>query len=317
MNGFDRSPIRIEPQLRERVWGGRRLRADGPPVGEAWVIHGANRVVSGPGAGGSLADLAATRGEQLLGRRVVDRYGNRVPLLIKLIDAAEWLSVQVHPNDAVARQLEGPGYFGKTEAWFVLESEPGAEIIAGVREGVSKAELERAITGGGILPLVQRMPVQPDQAILLRAGTIHALGPGILVYEVQQDSDLTYRVYDWDRPPSAGRELHIQQAVASADPQASPEPVMAANTEGEQELVACEYFRLQLVTVGESPLSLDTERASFHAVTAIEGTIEVHTSSGDETVAKYDSVIIPACAGSYSIAASGTGRARALVASVP
>ena len=134
----------LEPQYRERVWGGQRLKAADPPVGEAWVAFGESRVVGGAHAGRAVAELAAEYGEDLLGRVVFEAYGTRFPLLAKLLDCADWLSVQVHPNDEQARRLVGPGEFGKSEAWHFIEAEPGATIYAGVRPGTSGEELEDA-----------------------------------------------------------------------------------------------------------------------------------------------------------------------------
>ncbi|GIW04672.1 MAG: mannose-6-phosphate isomerase [Thermomicrobiales bacterium] len=312
------APIRVAPQLRERVWGGKRLRSEGPPVGEAWVIHTDSEIVGGPGSGKTLGALAHAWGESLVGHHVLRRHGATIPLLIKLIDAAEWLSVQVHPDDHTAQELEGSGHVGKTEAWYVLAAEEHTEIIAGMREHVGAAELADAIVAGTILDHVERLPVRPGQTVFIPAGTIHALGPGILVYEVQQNSDLTYRVYDWGRPASAGRELHLRQAVAAANPAArprSPEPVRRSQTQ--ETLVSCPYFCLERVTIGPAGTTLQTRGESFHALTVIEGTMTIRTAGGEARASAYESLVIPACTGAYLLTAAGTSRARALVAWVP
>lgn len=312
------APIRVIPQLRERMWGGRRLRKDGPPVGEAWIVHTENEIVAGPGTGGTLGELARAWGAPLVGRRVFHQHGASIPLLIKLIDAAEWLSVQVHPDDHTAQRLEGPGHAGKTEAWYVLAAEENTEIIAGTCEEATAGDLAHAIATGTIMDQVARLPVSPGQTVFIPAGTIHALGPGILVYEVQQNSDLTYRVYDWGRPASAGRELHLSQAIASVDPAARPQVPSPIRTGDETEmLVSCPYFCLERVTASASPAALDTQGQSFHAVTVIEGAMTVRTAGGQADVATHESVVIPACAGSYELIARESSRAQALVAHVP
>ncbi len=312
------APIRVIPQLRERVWGGRRLRGDGPPVGEAWVVHTENQIAAGPGTGGTLGELARAWGEPLVGHRVFHQHGASIPLLIKLIDAAEWLSIQVHPDDRTAQRLEGPGHAGKTEAWYVLAAEENTEIIAGTHEQATASEIAHAITTGTIMEQVVRLLVSPGQTVFIPAGTIHALGPGILVYEVQQNSDLTYRVYDWGRPATAGRELHLHQAIASVNPAARPQLPTPVRTDDKTEmLISCPYFCLERVTVGTSPATLDTYGQSFHAVTVIEGAMTVRTAGGQADVATLESVVIPACAGSYALIARESSRAQALVARVP
>src|ERR671927_1165823 len=214
--------FRLEPQYRERVWGGRRLKAADPPVGEAWVAFGESRVAGGDYEGKTVAELSEEYGAEFLGGAAAERYGTRFPLLVKLLDCADWLSVQVHPNDEQARRLVGPEEFGKSEAWHFIEAEPGATIYAGVRAGTSKEELEAAIRGGRVLEVAEQLEVKAGETVYIPAGTLHALGPGLLLYEVQQSSDTTYRVYDWDRPASAGRELHVEQSVAVTNPLCVP-----------------------------------------------------------------------------------------------
>src|SRR3712207_1184169 len=138
----------LEAQYRERVWGGQRLKPHDPPYGEAWVAFEESRVVGGRHAGRTVGELAAEYGASLLGNAVAEAYGPRFPLLVKLLDCADWLSVQVHPNDEQARRLVGPREFGKTEAWHFLEAEPGASIYAGVKPGTTRGALEEAIRAG-------------------------------------------------------------------------------------------------------------------------------------------------------------------------
>ena len=206
--------IELEPQLKERVWGGKRLAdlygVQGGPYGEAWLVYDENKITSGPFAGRALKDVLPELGEDFLGRKVVERYGYQLPLMIKLIDSADWLSVQVHPDDAYARAHEAhTGYLGKAEAWIVLEAEPGARVIYGLKRSVTREELRAAVLDGSILDLVNYAPVKKGDVIYVPPGTIHALGPGLFVLEVSQRSDLTYRLYDYGR----GRELHLDRAL--------------------------------------------------------------------------------------------------------
>jgi mannose-6-phosphate isomerase len=217
--------LQLEPLYDPRVWGGQRLKpSPEKPIGEAWVVYECNPIAGGPYAGRTLAEIAAERGADLVGRQAFERTGRRFPLLIKLLDCADWLSIQVHPNDEQAIQLEGSGQFGKTEAWHVLEAEEGAQLIAGVKPGTAAEELAQAIRSGNIEAYSQYHTVHAGDTIFMPAGLMHALGPGLLLYEVQQTSDLTYRVFDWNRPASAGRPLHIEQSVAVTNPQLADRP---------------------------------------------------------------------------------------------
>ncbi len=214
-------PLQLIPIYRDYVWGGQRLRP-GQRTAEAWVIFEEDRIASGPGAGLTLAQVAAADPLSLLGKRVVTRTGARFPLLIKLLDSVEWLSVQLHPDDALAAELEGPGFFGKTEAWHVLDAVQDSRIIAGLRPGVTAETTASAIRDGSIADWVAYREVQAGDTIFMPPRTIHTIGPGLLLYEVQQSSDLTYRVFDWNRPPSPNRPLHIAKSLAVADPAANP-----------------------------------------------------------------------------------------------
>ncbi len=210
--------LTLKPRLVPRVWGGRRLArafstAADEPIGEAWMVFDENEILRGPYAGRRLREVLPELGEAFLGRRSVARYGYQLPLLVKFLDTAEWLSVQVHPDDAYAHRVEAhTGFHGKSEAWVVLDAEPGAQIVYGVNRPVTREELEAAARDGTILELLNFLPVQTGDVVYIPAGTIHALGPGLLVYEVQQRSDLTYRLYDYGR----GRELHLRKALEVA-----------------------------------------------------------------------------------------------------
>ena len=175
----------LEPQYRERVWGGQRLKAADPPVGEAWVAFEESRVRAGAQAGRTVAELAGAHGARFLGREVAEAYGPRFPLLVKLLDCADWLSVQVHPNDEQAERLVGAGEFGKTEAWHFIEAEPGATIYAGVKPGTTREALVEAIRQGRVLDVAQRVEARAGETVYIPAGTLHSLGPGLLLYEVQ------------------------------------------------------------------------------------------------------------------------------------
>jgi mannose-6-phosphate isomerase len=308
----------LEPQYRERVWGGRRLRPAEPPIGEAWIAFGASRVRNGPFAGATLDDLVAAQGQALLGTSAMARYGARFPLLVKLLDCADWLSLQVHPNDEQARRMVGPDAFGKTEAWYFLDTDPPARILLGVKPGTTAAALAGAMRAGRVVDVAEEVAVHAGEAVLIPAGTLHALGPGLFIYEIQQASDTTYRVYDWDRPQTAGRKLHIEESIevtAPVGPLSLRTPETGAGTASAC-AIECDKFELQLCSVGETPLRSDTAGLSFHILTSIEGAVEL--GCGRETVRleTYDTALVTAAAGRYEIRALSRP-ARLLRARVP
>jgi mannose-6-phosphate isomerase len=302
---LDQSLLLLEPQYRERVWGGQRLKAANPPIGEAWVAFGPSRISNGSLAGRTLDEIAAEHGPALLGSVVSGRFGTRFPLLIKLLDCADWLSVQVHPSDEQALRMVGPNEFGKTEAWYFIESEPGAQSMIGVKPGVTAPELAAAIRDGRILDVAESLPIEAGDSVLIPAGTLHALGPGLLLYEVQQASDTTYRVYDWGRPASTGRKLHIDESVAVTLPVAH-EPLRRARPDGETgcaPAIACPYFDLDMLGVSPDggPLAGDTGGRSFHIITVIEGEAEIRRGSEVVRLGRFCTALVSGRAGSYQI----------------
>ncbi len=310
--------LQLVPLYDPRVWGGQRLKASPEkPIGEAWVVYERNAIAGGPLAGRTLAEVAAERGPALVGKYAFARTGIRFPLLIKLLDCADWLSIQVHPNDEQAVRMEGPGQFGKTEAWHVLEAEAGARLIAGVKPGTSAAALEQAIRNGSIEGYAQYHTVNAGDTIFMPAGLMHALGPGLLLYEVQQTSDLTYRVFDWNRPASAGRPLHIEQSVAVTNPTLTGKAVLLSPLAAHEQrsLVRCTYFDLSLLAAQSQPMRLDTGGESFHALTMIEGQVDI--TCGDEQVRlkRFETVVVSADAGEYQM--QPLVPSRMLKASVP
>jgi mannose-6-phosphate isomerase len=308
----------LVPEYHHRVWGGQHLQPDAEePVGEAWLVYEQDKVASGPHEGRTLGELAEEYGEALVGRRVASRTGSRFPLLIKILDCADWLSLQVHPNDRQAVELEGPGEFGKTEAWYVLDAEPGGRLISGVKPGTDPEALAEAIREGKVVELARYIDVRKGDTILMRAGTVHALGPGLLIYEVQQTSDITYRIYDWDRPQKGGRKLHIEQSVVVSNPEMSGEvyrPTMPLDDGERESLVCCDYFTLELLASETKPIELDTGGETLHALTVIEGEMELAGDGWHEKLGLYDTVVVPASAGAYTL--KPLGKSQALKSSV-
>jgi mannose-6-phosphate isomerase len=219
-----RYPLRFQPIPVERVWGGDRLARYGKtiptarPIGESWEVSdrpNANSIIiNGTDAGKSLHQLVQTYRSGLLGTNCRDL--SRFPLLIKLLDARERLSLQVHPPASVADSLQGEP---KTEMWYILEADPQAHLIAGLKRGVTRSMFESALEMGTLESLVHRFPVSAGQSIFIPSGRIHAIDAGLVILEIQQNSDTTYRVYDWGRVGLDGnpRPLHIAESMASID----------------------------------------------------------------------------------------------------
>ena len=296
-------PLQLIPEYREYVWGGARLRPDIIPTAEAWVVYAGDRVAAGPYAWQTLAELAEEFGAELLGRRAVEKTGDRFSVLVKLLDCAEWLSLQVHPNDEQAVALEGVGFFGKTEAWHILEAAQGSELIAGMKPGISAELLANSIRNGTILDTVQKLEVKSGDTLFMSPGTIHALGPGLLIYEIQQTSDLTYRVYDWGRPQTETRKLHIDKALAVSRPDMVGTVLPAIQpVDGEvQVLSRCQYFTLESIFAKEKTVRLDPKGESFHALTVIEGEAKIIVDGTSQHLQRFDTVVIPAACSAYQL----------------
>ena len=293
--------LNLVPSYRDYVWGGDRLRPGHVPTAEAWIVWEDDQIESGLLAGKTLGEAANEFREELLGTKVVSRTGTRFPLLIKLLDCAQWLSLQVHPNDKEAVELEGPGQFGKTEAWHILDAKPDATLIAGLKPGTSRETLANSIRNGSIIDHVQYAKVKSGDTVFMPAGTLHALGPGLLVYEVQQTSNWTYRVYDWGRPATEGRPLHIEKSikVTKTDFETSVIPMPKCGDGAQERLIQSEYFTLEILCASSKTISLDTKGESFHAITLIEG--QAALRAGDERVEldKFQTVLVPANTGNY------------------
>jgi mannose-6-phosphate isomerase len=293
--------LKLVPSYRDYVWGGDRLRPGHKPTAEAWVVWEENQIESGVLTSKTLGEAAIEFGEALLGVKAMSRTGTRFPLLIKLLDCEQWLSLQVHPNDMQALELEGPGQFGKTEAWHILEAEPNSKLIAGLKPNTSAETLAASIRNGTVIEHVQYASVSEGDTIFMPAGTLHALGPGLLVYEVQQTSNWTYRVYDWGRPPTDARPLHIEKSIQVTRPDFTA-PVFSmpgCEDSAHQVLIQCEYFTLEILCASTETINLDTKRESFHAITMMDGKAILRAGNESLELGKFQTALIPASTGNY------------------
>ena len=307
-------PLPLVPELRRRLWGGDALPdlldVDAPPgaepVAEAWLAHGDSRVAAGPHEGETLAALASRWGPDLIGRAAVRTYGRTVPLLVKFLDARLPLSVQVHPNDAYAAERHaGSGHLGKTESWLILDADEGAAVTWGFRRSVTAGEVRDAIARETLPTLLREVPVAEGDVIHNPAGTVHAIGAGLLIYEVQQASDLTYRLYDHGRLGADGRprDLHLDDALAVADlsGRGEPHPPVAENVrDGWVPRVSCPFYSLD-ETVVRGAVACATDAAAMQVLTVVSGSVAVVTPRDRVEVARGGTVVLPAALGRYRL----------------
>lgn len=306
-------PYVLEPKLAPAIWGGGALVATygkegdaGVKIGESWECWDENRVHNGPLTGQRIADLRSKLGAQLLG----DLDPTAIfPILTKIIDAREALSVQVHPDDAYAQRVEHQRN-GKTECWYILQCAPDAELVLGWSVDTDRAEYERRVADGSLGEILRRVPVKPGDAFYLPAGTLHAIGKGIVLYETQQASDLTYRIFDWNRVGADGkpRELHVQKAGDVLDYRqchAGALEEVAYSYEGFQRtaLVADHRFLVERVTATETPAHMLAHGRPL-IITNLDYEIELVCDEGRTVLEPFQTALIPAAANEVCIAAT-------------
>lgn len=290
-------PFRLAPTYKDYVWGGKRLRPQAEITAEAWVVYDQDVVLDGPYKGQTLAKAVELEGTALLGSKVVHLSGRRFPLLIKLLDCANWLSLQVHPNNDQAKKMAGPNQFGKAEAWYVIDADQDAQLISGFKSNVTRDDLQKAVGKKEMLDLVERRNVRTGDTIFMAPGTIHALGPGLLIYEVQQNSDLTYRVYDWDRPADDNRKLHIDESLLVLNPNEKGEikPFDEKETATPIKTLAfCNYFSLTRLHGNKSVVKINTMGESFAVITSINGNISIIGSDWSFKLDALETLFVPA-----------------------
>ena len=321
-------PLLFRPVYKDYLWGGSRIasrygRADAPALcGESWEVSahpdGMSVVDGGPFDGRPLASLCEAFGAALVGR---DAAGGKFPVLVKLIDARDRLSVQVHPNDANAERTHGEP---KTEMWYFLDAPEGAVVCAGLKKGVGPRIFSDAVKQGTVSSLLNAVPAVPGKALFIPGGLVHAICEGCLVFEVQQSSNTTYRVHDWDRVGKDGkpRELHVAQAMESIDWKlgarelSTPFPMPAAAAGNARErVVRSEFFTMERWTL-RAPEPAVADGASFRIFFAPDGPLEIRSPALAEpfAVPAGRSCLVPASFGPYEFA--GAGGAAATVLSV-
>lgn len=313
-------PLILNPVILEKPWGGRGRAPHVLPgadsefkFGEIWLTGDGKypcTVQNGPYAGQTLADLRRDWKDDLLGDAFKRRFNEPLPILLKYLHAADYLSVQVHPNDDQVLRWEGRPEPGKTEAWFILNAEPGGSLILGVNENIDKPALKEAIEMNQVRDALQTVQVHSGEAYHIYPGRLHSIGPGVTLFEVQQNSDLTYRFYDWERVDEMGafRDLHIEKALDVVDLNPiQPDDVNGLSYSVEGTLrtvyVACRHFMLEKLEIS-GRFEAETNKSRFELITPIAGRFEIVSANSDVRrvkVEKGPSVLLPACLGDYAL----------------
>lgn len=310
-------PLKFDPILKERLWGGTKLRdVLGKPItsditGESWelsAVEGDISIVSnGEFAGRTLQHLINTYTSDILGHSVYERFGTDFPILIKFIDAKQDLSIQLHPSDKLAKERHNS--LGKTEMWYVMAADEDARLIVGFNKTVEKDEYLESLKNGSLLKLLNYEKVTTGDTFFINTGKIHAIGAGILLAEIQQTSDITYRVYDFDRKDKNGhlRELHTELAVDAIDYRRKDDfkVVYPKTKDTVNTMVDCAYFTtnyLELTTQNSFDISA---RDSFTIYMCVEGSASISNNFGTVTLDKGETVLISASTQNLSIDTSG------------
>lgn len=309
-------PLLFKPIFKERIWGGTKLKEvlnksfDGSQIGESWelttVENDISVVVNGAFEGLNLNQLIEEYPTELLGVNSIQYFGNNFPLLFKFIDAKEDLSIQVHPNDALAKERHNS--FGKTEMWFVMQADDNARLVVGFKDKTNKKEYQEHLENKTLVAVLNETPVKVGDAFFLETGTVHAIGAGVLIAEIQQTSDITYRLYDWDRVDSngVGRELHTDLALDAIN----FEPT---NTKLDYEvvknksvnLVECPFFNTNILQISEK-YNWKKTKESFTVLMCTEGSFIIIMLHFKAEFKKGDTILIPAIIDGFEIIGEAT-----------
>jgi len=304
-------PLLFEPIFKERIWGGTKLKEvlnksfDGSQIGESWELSTVDNdisvVVNGAFEGLNLNQLIEKYPTEVLGIKTIQYFGNNFPLLFKFIDAKEDLSIQVHPNDALAKERHNS--FGKTEMWYVMQADEKARLVVGFKDKTNKKEYQEHLENKTLVAVLNEAPVKVGDAFFLETGTVHAIGAGVLIAEIQQTSDITYRLYDWDRVDAngVGRELHTDLALGAIN----FEPT---NTKLDYEvvknksvnLVECPFFKTNILQISDI-YNWKKTKESFTVLMCTEGSFTINMLHFKAEFKKGDTILIPAIIDSFDI----------------
>lgn len=314
-------PLRFKPIFKEKIWGGGELAASfnknfnpNVKIGESWEISAVSKnesiVTNGKFKGENLEELVVEYKDLILGKRVYEKNGYEFPLLIKFLDANDSLSVQVHPDDVYAKERYQS--FGKTEIWFVLQARENAQIIAGLKDGTTASDIKKAIDEKKITDYLNYIPVKTGDVVFIPAGRVHGLLEGTVIAEVQQTSDITFRLYDWDKVDQngKGRDLHIDEALRVIDFEDKTEPLKIEKNFEEKggvkkaPIISCDFFKIEEIHIASDSIgyknTTDAEQ-SFEIIMCLDGSGKLKYDKDEEEIKKGDSLLLPACLGEYEI----------------
>jgi mannose-6-phosphate isomerase len=307
-------PLKFKTIYKDKIWGGQKIRTylhkdfgNLPNCGETWEISGVKSDVSvvanGSLAGESLADLLSKYKDELVGKKNFERFGNEFPLLVKFIDANEDLSIQVHPDDKLAKERHNS--FGKTEMWYVIEADPGSTLIAGFNKELTQEEYLEKFNSGHLTDVLNKEDVKAGDVFFLPAGRVHTIGKGLLIAEIQQTSDITYRIYDFDRVDDKGnkRELHVEQALAAIDYKHYPEYKTKYTPEKDEtvHLVSCPYFTTNVLDFDKGTGKDYSDLDSFVIHVCLEGAYELKYNGESYPVKMGECLLLPNTVGKVEL----------------
>lgn len=302
-------PLQFEPILKERIWGGEKLKTVlNKPItskitGESWelsTVEGDVSVVAnGDLKGKSLMELINETPNEILGTRVYERFGKQFPLLFKYLDAREDLSIQVHPNDKLAKERHNS--FGKTEMWYVMQADADSRIIVGFKEDSSKDEYVKHLNDNTLVSILDDVKAKAGDVFFLETGTVHAIGAGLVVAEIQQTSDITYRLYDFDRVDAQGnkRELHVDLALDAINyNKVDTQKKYDSKVNTSNVVVDCPYFTTNFIPL-EDKVEVSKSGETFTVYMCIEGSFEIEYNGFKNTYRKGDTVLVPAAINAF------------------
>ena len=302
-------PLQFEPILKERIWGGEKLKTllhkpiTSTITGESWelsTVEGdVSIVANGEWKGKSLTELINSFPDEILGTAVHTRFGKQFPLLFKYLDAREDLSIQVHPNDELAKKRHNS--FGKTEMWYIMQADDNARIIVGFKENSNADEYLENLKNKTLLSILDNVKVQSGDVFFLETGTVHTIGAGIVVAEIQQTSDITYRLYDFDRVDANGntRELHVDLALEAINyNKVESKKSYTTNSNQSNSVVECPYFTTNFIPL-DGTISVSKSGETFTVYMCVEGSFEIEYNNSKTQYIKGDTVLIPAAMNAF------------------
>ena len=299
--------IKFEPILKDKIWGGEKLasllnkQSKRKDIGESWEISDVEGdtsiVTNGHLKGKNLKELISEFKSDLVGENIYSHFGEKFPLLIKFIDAKEALSIQLHPNDTLAKERHNS--FGKTEMWYVMQADKNANLIVGFQKEVSSEDYIKHLETKSLLDILNVDEVQKGDVYFIPTGRVHAIGAGVLLAEIQQTSDVTYRIYDWDRPNPDGtfRDLHTEEAIDAIDYSAkdSYKTEYSKKENASSEIVSCQYFTTNVLPIkGEISIN-HQEKDSFVIYMCVEGNVTFQYENQTEKLKTGETILVPAC----------------------